>query len=134
MARYDKIPIGDSFRAPLLAAESDAADLNKVFGVGLDANGRLVLGAGHTGIKGVIIYEQAVAAGQAFDVMKRGEIVMFDVAPLSVASPTAGTNYYVVPATGVVTATATNNVYIGHTVEAGRLVVNVDDKNVTGAV
>lgn len=125
MARYDKYdPISGGFRAPLAADWADA--LGTPVGVGLDANGRVVPGAGATGVLGVVVIDGQVNstgtrtnnkfAGDVVDVMTAGEIV--DNTGL-----TAGTVYYAVAATGVVTATAAGNVRLGHTVEAQRLVV-----------
>lgn len=115
MARYDKYdPISGGFRAPL-AAEVLQASAGTLIAVGLDANGRVVPGAGNSGIKGVLVVDQAKAAGDIVDVMTDGEIV-------DVASLAAGTSYYGVAADGTVNTTNTN-VYLGHTVEATRLVV-----------
>lgn len=126
MARFDKVPPGGTFRAPLAAALTNPALMNITTGVALDANGRVVVGsAGNTGVVGVVIFEHAMAVGDIIDVMKRGEIVEFD-SPDDATPRVAGTNYYVVPATGAVTATATSNIPIGHTVEKSRLVVDLD--------
>lgn len=118
MARIDKYePMGGGFRAPLNAAIA-ASEVGKIFAVGLNASGRVVLGAGNTGIKGVIVVDHELAAGDIVDVMQDGEIVQ-------TASMTAGTNYHGVGADGTISATASGNTYIGHTVEATRLVVRV---------
>lgn len=127
MARYDKYePLSGGFRAPL-AATWLQADLNKVIGVGLDATGKVVKGAGNTGVIGAIVLSKIVNAGKVVDVMQDGEIVDMDV---NHAGIVAGTKYYF-DAAGALTAVApapagTNGVLAGWTVEATRLVVRVE--------
>lgn len=124
MARYDKYdPISGGFRAPLAA--NWAGPLGTPVGVGLDANGRVVPGAGNTGVLGVVVIDGQVnaqgtrsnvkMAGDVVDVMTDGEIV--DCAGL-----TAGTVYFAAAADGVVSTTNTGT-RLGSTVEAQRLVV-----------
>lgn len=118
MARYDKYdPISGGFRAPLAAAWGVAEGLATPVGVGLDANGRIVKGAGNTGVLGVIVVDEAHAAGDVMDVMTDGEIV--DVAGL-----VAGTVYFAAAAAGAV-STVNTGTRLGHTVQADRLVVRV---------
>lgn len=119
MARYDKYdPISGGFRAPL-AADWLAADLNKAIGVGLDANGGIVKGAGNSGLAGVMVLTKKRFAGDIVDTMTDGEIVEFGGVP--------GTSYFAAGADGAVTNAAavapavSSNV--GHTVEADRLIV-----------
>lgn len=128
MARYDKYePVSGGFRAPLAADWAGA--LGTPVGVGLDASGRVVPGAGNTGVVGVLIVEGRVApdgtrslsprgkAGEIQDVMTDGEIV--DCTGL-----TAGTVYYAASADGAVSVTSTGGATrLGATVEAQRLVV-----------
>ncbi len=115
-------------RAPL-AADFPAVDAGKVFGVGFNASGQVVMGAGQTGIMGVLVLTKKMNAGDIVDVMRSGEITEFDLAPQAIG--VAGTAYEAAAATGVVStlegAVATDT-FIGHTVEAGRLVVNVIPK------
>lgn len=122
MARYDKYePYAGGFRA-LLAVDWLPADVEKAIGVGLNANGLLVKGAGTSGIIGVIVLGSAKGkkAGAVVDSMTDGEIVEFGGDP--------GSAYYSTAA-GVVTKAAgpipTGGVYVGHTVEAHRLIVRV---------
>lgn len=116
MANYDKYdPKAGGFRAPL-HADWLKEDLKKVFGVGLNASGNLVKGAGNSGMVGVLVLTEALKAGDIVDPMTAGEIVDFGGTP--------GTVYYADPATGVVNATsAPGKVRVGHTVKADRLVV-----------
>lgn len=124
MARYDKYdPISGGFRAPLAANWAGA--LGDPVGVGLDANGRIVPGAGNTGVLGVVVVDGQVnaqgtrsnvkVAGDILDVMTDGEIV--DCTGL-----TAGTVYYAAAANGAISTTNTGT-RLGSTVEAQRLVV-----------
>lgn len=129
MAQYDKYDSKLSGPRGFLAADWLPADLNKVVGVGYNAAGQIVKGAGASGIKGVLILSRIIKAGrEPVDPMKRGEIVEFDVegrpsTPFAAAAP--GSNYYS-DAAGVISTTNTG-VYVGHTVEKGRLIVNVKE-------
>lgn len=77
MPRYDKYdPKTGGFRA-VLAADWLVADLERVYGVGLDSSGRVVKGVGTTGVIGVLILTKARKAGEIVDVMTSGEIVEF---------------------------------------------------------
>jgi hypothetical protein len=114
-AHYDKYdPISGGFRAPLAAAVTEA-NAFLVKAVSLDANGRVVVGtAANSGYVGVFVSHAVRAIGDIVDVMTDGEIV--DVPGLA-----AGTKYYAA-ADGTLNTTNTNP-YVGHTVEASRLVV-----------
>lgn len=131
MARYDKYdPKVGGYRAPL-AADFPAGSLEKILGVGHDANGRVVVGAGTSGIKGVLVLTKARKAGDVIDVMTSGEIVEFGPSDAGKVPGTdfgvAGTKYYAAPATGIVTSTGgAGTVYVGHTVEGQRLIVRVN--------
>lgn len=125
MARIDKYnPISGGYRAPILAAITSAHD--GVIGggtapiaVGHDSSGRVVPGAGNSGIKGVLCLANKVAAGDVVDVMTDGEIVEI--------GGVAGTTYTANTTTGVISSAAVSatQVSIGHTVEAGRLIVRM---------
>lgn len=120
MARYDKYdPISGGFRA-LLANDFSKEDLNKPIGVGLDANGLVVKGAGQSGIRGVMILTKARKAGDVVDIMTNGEIV--DLGEDDGVTAAAGTKFYAADADGAVTSDASANL-VGSTVEAQRLVV-----------
>lgn len=128
-ARYDKYDgrVG-GFRAPLNAALVFSAteasnDLGKVWAVGLNSSGRVVKGAGATGILGVIVATRPMVVGEVIDVMTSGEIVDFTLHNGSAAA--AGTRYFGVAADGTFNVTATGTP-LGWTVEAGRLVVRLD--------
>ena len=78
MGRYDKYdPKVGGFRAPL-AADFDPDNLEKVLGVGLDTNGRVVVGAGANWRAWFVCSYQARKAGEVIDVMTSGEITNLD--------------------------------------------------------
>jgi hypothetical protein len=115
MARIDKTDsaIGGT-RAPLNAAYTGAA---APIGVGINSSGRVVAGAGQTGIIGVVCCPYDKAAGDIIDVLQFADLVEFGGA--------AGTVYTANTTTGVISnaaASATQKV-VGFTVEADRLVV-----------
>lgn len=123
MARYDKYdPKDGGFRAKL-AGNWVASDVGKVWAVGLDANGRVVKGAGNTGVKAALVVNQPMLAGEVVDCMTDGEIV--EMTNHAGAALTAGTNYFGVAADGTFSTTATGTP-LGFTVEASRLVVRLD--------
>lgn len=118
MARYDKVdPISGNVRAPLAADLSKTAPGNPL-GVGLDANGRVVAGAGNSGIKGVLVTTRDMKTGDIVDIMTHGECV-------EMSGLTAGTTITALTTTGVLGTDAADatHVAIGFTVEATRLVV-----------
>lgn len=140
-ARYDKYdPISGGFRAPLAADLTfDAAGHYGPKAVSLNASGQVVEGtAGQSGGLGILIKNVPLypnlgnipgavnagvpiggKAGNIVDVMTDGDIV-------SVPGLVAGTAYYAA-SNGTLTSTAPgagiNGYYVGHTVEADRLVV-----------
>jgi len=139
---YDKYdPISGGFRARL-AADLTLTNGSFVGGVSLNASGRVVVGAaGQTGLVGVVVKNAArgpvgqyaalpgavnpnapiaTTAGSAVDVITSGEIVGLD----TTAFP-AGTKIYANNTTGVLSTTSAGGTQIGHTVEAGRLIVRV---------
>jgi hypothetical protein len=133
-ARYDKYgPLTGGFRAPsniawayvapVAGVEQAGNDVGKVWAVGLNSSGRVVKGAGVTGIIGVFVPTQAQAAGDIIDVMTSGEIANFTLQNQSAAA--AGTRYFGVAADGTFSTTATGTP-LGFTVEATRLVVRLD--------
>ena len=116
MGRYDKYdPKAGGFRAPL-EADWLADDVNTVIGVGLNASGHVVKGAGQTGVVGILLLTKVRRAGEVVDVMTAGEVTDVDL--------TAGTAYAVANADGALGTTG--DVYVGHTVESSRLVVRLE--------
>jgi hypothetical protein len=139
--RYDKYDgVTGGFRGKLAADLTvDSEGSTGVRAVSLNASGRVVVGtAGASGFVGVIVKNVPFypslgsipgaanlavpvggKAGDVVDIMTDGEIV--DVAGLA-----AGTKYYAA-ADGTLNTTNTNP-YVGHTVEAGRLIVRAQGK------
>lgn len=118
--RVDKTDSAIGVVRSVLAADVASNKLDTIVGVGLNAQGQILIGAaGQTGIVGVMIPTLWLSkAGQQADIFKLGDVV--DCVGLA-----AGTNYWIVPATGALTPTATaGNVYAGYTVEADRLVLS----------
>lgn len=138
IGRYDKYdPKVGGFRAPL-AADFLAANLEKVLGVGLDANGRCVIGAGQTGVIGLLVLTKARKAGEVIDIMTSGEITEFGPSDSGKVPGTdfgaAGTVYYS-DANGVVTSTnASGSLRVGHTVEGQRLIARCEQTTTAGSV
>lgn len=117
MARYDKYePYANGFRALLKLDFIDPAKYKVPFGVGLDADGLVVVGNGNTGIVGILILTEHRDAGDVVDVMTGGEVVNF--------GGVAGTKYFADPTTGVInTTSAAGKTPVGFTAEATRLIV-----------
>lgn len=125
MARIDKTESAIGvFRAPLAA---DYAGSETPIAVGLDVNGRVVAGAGQSGIVGILCrppINPAVPllpykAGSPVDVLTNGELVEF--------AGVAGTRYTANTTTGVITSAAASatQIALGFTVEATRLIVRI---------
>lgn len=91
------------------------------FGVGLNATGLIVKGAGQTGIIGVCIpnpNQMNQYAGQPADIF-----VLADIVELADLDP--GKAVYAHNTTGVLSHTATAGTYVGFTVEEDRLILNL---------
>jgi hypothetical protein len=122
MSRFDKYDgMTGGFKA-YLAAAIPAADAGKIRGAGLDANGRVVIGAGQSGVRGVVCATEGMAAGDPIDVMTDGEIVEAALSDGTTALA-AGTNYYS-DAAGAL-STTNSGTYVGTTALAQRLIVRV---------
>jgi hypothetical protein len=123
MSRYDKYdPFDGGFRARLNAA-IPSANAGKVYAVSINTSGRVVIGGtGLVDIRGLICPTEAMAAGDAIDVMTDGEIA--DATMTSGTAFTAGALIYC-HTDGTIDATATAGKAVGFTVELDRLVVRV---------
>lgn len=116
-ARYDKYdPISGGFRAQLAAAWT-SSDVGKVWAVGLNTSGKVVKGAGNSGVLGVLIIHEAKAINDTVDVMTAGELADFAFLNDGVTATIAGTAYYGDVTTGAITATATANKKLGTMIE-----------------
>lgn len=140
MPRYDKYdPYNGGTRARLAAdwPRADAID-GVPYGVGLNANGQVVKGAGVTGIVGVLILTQNEAntgnvhrAGDVVDIMDAGDIVEW--ATTAGVAGVAASHYWANATTGAIVigggaggrTPVSGTVLIGHTIEAGRLLCRV---------
>lgn len=123
--RIDKSdPKVGSFRAALNADWADA-DVDKVFGVGLNSSGLVVKGSGATGVLGVVIRtKKGEKAGDVIDVHTNGELYPFVETDGTAVSP--GKKYYA-QSNGDVTDTAVDgSVQIGWATSDGRLVLRVN--------
>jgi hypothetical protein len=114
------------FRAKLAAAYLGVTtnlEFGKLVAVSLDSQGRVVIGtAGSAGFKGCILLQEAKRAGEQVDVFQIGQIVEFTLSNGNAAA--AGTTYTSnADGTYGVTAPGVANFKIGHTVEAGRLML-----------
>lgn len=117
MARIDKTESAVGVVRAANAADVSASDYDKIFGVGLNAQGRVVKGAGQSGIIGLTTWHRGIRkAGQIIDIFKLGDFVEVGLV--------AGTKYYADNATGVVSTTNTGTP-VGFTVEADRLVIKL---------
>jgi len=118
MARVDKTQSAIAVTRVPANADFAQADWDKVIPVGVNATGKLVKGAGTTGIIGVVIPGKTVyRAGQIMDVFGNGSEIV------EVAGLAAGTRYYA-SAAGAITTTNTDSP-LGWTVEADRLIVTI---------
>lgn len=130
MARYDKYaPRSGGFRAPI-GFTPVAGDLNKIFGVGLDVNGRVVKGTGTTGIIGVMVIDKVKVIGDIIDVMTHGEIVEASLSDGTTAIA-AGIPVWATSAGLLAVATAVGSRRVGFTAEGGsipntRLIVRIN--------
>lgn len=136
MARYDKYdPIANGFRAHI-AADYPDANLGKIYGVGLDSTGKVVIGAGTSGIVGILVVtEKPGVVGplrqvSRVDIMTHGCVTDFGETADTpgVDFGTAGTQYFS-DDEGNITKTAPTTAgdkywVVGTTVEPDRLEVN----------
>ncbi len=133
MARIDKgDPMASTFRVDV-AGDFPDANIGKLYGWGLDASGKAVIGAGQSGIVGVwVVNDKPGRVGPLrevprIDLMRAGCVT--DFGPTAgipgVNFGVAGTKYYA-HADGSIDSTAAAGVYVGTTVEPDRLEVNVN--------
>lgn len=122
--RIDKSdPKVGSFRAGLAADFADA-DINKVWGFGLDAAGLAVKGAGASGVLGVVIRtKKGEKAGDIIDIHTAGELYPFVTTAGVTGVP--GTKYYA-HANGTVDNVATAGYYLGTVTSDGRLILRTN--------
>lgn len=118
MARVDKTQSAIAVTRAPINADFAQADWDKVIPVGINGSGKVVKGAGQSGVIGVVIPGKTVyRAGQIADIFGNGSEIV------EVADLAAGTKYYS-DAAGVISTTNTGT-YLGFTVEADRLIVTI---------
>jgi hypothetical protein len=119
MSRFDKYgPVTGGFRVQLAAAVI-LGNVGLIQGISVNSSGKAVQGASALGTyRGLICPDRVFAANDPIDAMTSGEIV-------EVPTFTAGQAIYIDVATGLLTATAGSNQFIGHMVELNRLVVRL---------
>jgi len=118
MARVDKTESAVGVTRGTLLADIPQALWGVALGVGVNAAGLTVRGAGQSGIVGIIIADKTnYKAGTRCDIIGNGsELVEFPGVP--------GTVYYAAVADGVISTTNTGT-RLGYTIEADRLVVTL---------
>lgn len=115
-ARVDKTDSAVGVVRAALAADIPQARWNTPIGMGINAAGLAVVGAGNTGIVGVAIFDRTnYKTAQIADIFVLADVVGCE-------GLTAGTAYYSAAADGAMTTTTTDTP-IGWTVEADRLIV-----------
>lgn len=114
-ARVDKTDSAVGVVRVAYDKDIDKADWGKVIGVGVNASGRLVKGAGNSGVIGVVIADHTrYRAGEIADVFKLADIVGNE-------GFKAGTKYFAAE-DGTISETNTGT-YVGYTVESDRLIL-----------
>lgn len=120
-ARIDKTDSAVGVVRGTLNADITNTEWNKLRAVGINSSGKVVLGAGQTGIVGIAIFDRTnYRAGKRVDIFKLGEAILTDTDIL-----VAGTRYTANTTTGVVSSTAASGtqIAIGYTQEADRFVI-----------
>lgn len=118
MARVDKTESAVGVVRGTLKTDVAEALWNKPLGVGIDAAGLTVLGAGTSGIIGVAIFDRTnYKAGKRVDIF-----VLADILEVSL---TAGAKVYALNTDGTISTTAASGTLVGFTVESDRLIVRL---------
>lgn len=123
MARVDKTDSAVGVVRAVLNADLSDDVLDSVIGVGLNASGKIVVGAGQTGIIGVMNPSRYFQkAGMPADIFVLADIEDIGEGP---NDPTldAGKAVYADNTTGELSHTAAGGTYVGYTVEADRLIL-----------
>lgn len=125
MARVDKTDSAVGVVRAVLNADLEDTVLDSVIGVGLNATGKIVVGSGQTGIIGVLNPSRFfAAAGRPADIFVLADIV--DIGKgANDPDLDAGKPVYADNTTGVLSHTGAGGTYVGYTVEADRLILNL---------
>lgn len=118
MARVDKTESAVGVIRGTNKQDIPQADWGKPLGVGIDAAGLTVVGAGTSGVIGVAIFDRTnYRAGARTDIFVLADILEVDY--------TAGAKIYALNTTGVLSTTAAGGTLVGFTVETDRLIVRL---------
>lgn len=123
-ARLDKTNSQVGVVRAILVADIASTEWNRLRAVGLNSSGKVVLGAGASGIKGIAIFDRTNSkAGQVVDIFKLGEIVLNTIGQSDLL--VAATNYTANTTTGVVSSAAAgaSQIAVGYTVTNDRFVL-----------
>lgn len=120
-ARVDKTDSSVGVVRGLNNADIANTEWDHMRAVGINASGKVVLGAGQSGIRGIAIFDATkYRAGVRVDIFKLGEIVLTGADILL-----AGTSYTANTTTGVISSAAVSasQIAIGYTQESDRFVI-----------
>lgn len=124
-ARVDKTDSAVGVVRGTLLADLVQANWNHMRAVGIDSAGKVVLGAGQSGIVGIVIVDRTnYRAGSRCDIFKLGEVILNnDTSGNDLL--VAGTRYTANTTTGVITSAAASvtQIAIGYTIETDRFVL-----------
>lgn len=124
-ARIDKTESSVGVVRGTLNADIANTEWNRLRAVGINSSGKVVLGAGQSGIVGIAIFDRTkYRAGSRVDIFKLGEAILTnDSTENSILL--AGTRYTANTTTGVVSSAAATGtqISIGYTIEADRFVI-----------
>jgi len=124
-ARIDKTESSVGVVRGVLNADIANTEWNRLRAVGINSSGKVVLGAGQSGIVGIAIIDRTnYRAGRRVDIFKLGEAILTNDATEN-SILVAGTRYTANTTTGVVSAAAASasQIAIGYTQEADRFII-----------
>lgn len=122
-ARIDKTESAIGIQRGRLNADQAKTTAGNGVGVGINTSGRIVAGAGNTGIIGVVVLTKDKKAGDVVDILSLGELI-------GATELTAGTVITANTTSGALSTTAASatQVPIGYTIEADRIVVKAGQR------
>jgi hypothetical protein len=123
-ARMDKTNSQVGVVRAYLAADIASTEWNRLRAVGLNSSGKVVLGAGNNGIKGIAVFDRTNSkAGMPVDIFKLGELILNTTGQNDLL--VAATNYTANTTTGVVSSAAASGtqIAVGYTVTTDRFIL-----------
>jgi hypothetical protein len=124
-ARIDKTESSTGVVRGTLLADIAQASWNHMRAVGIDSAGKTVLGAGQSGIVGIVIVDRTnYRAGSRCDIFKLGEVILTnDTAGNDLLA--AGTRMTANTTTGVITSAAASGtqIAVGYTEATDRFII-----------